>query len=274
MGSSDAAESPPPDRRGERARGIVRVVGELLITLGLVLLLFVFYEVYVTDWFSAREQRAAGQRLRDRWERRPVGQPPSPPVDGDGFAELYIPALGQDFRYTVLEGTDARTLSQGPGHYGATAMPGERGNLAIAGHRIGRGAPFGDLDRLVACDSMIVETATEWYIYRVLPMREQVVGWNPDADPRCGGVAPIGGPYTGVVGREIVRPERGEVIFPVPGRPPQALPREQQTRLITLTTCHPRFSAQQRLIVHGVLVKRYPKAPEHPELRPAELEES
>lgn len=274
MGSSEVAESPPPDRRGERARGIVRGIGELLITLGLVLLLFVFYEVYVTDWFSARQQQAAGQRLRQHWQQRPPGQPAAPPVDGDGFAELYIPKLGHDYRYTVLEGTDPRTLSHGPGHYAGTAMPGEQGNLAIAGHRIGRGAPFGDIDRLAACDALVVETATEWYVYRVLPMRDQLAGWNPGADPRCTGVAPIGGPYTGLAGQEIVRPEQGEVIYPVPGKPPTTLPREQQTRLITLTTCHPWYSAQQRLIVHGVLVKRYPKEPAHPELRPPELEET
>ncbi len=270
--SSEVVTAPPPDRRGERLRGGIRITGEVLITLGLVFLLFVFYAVHVTDWTSARRQAEASERLRAEWERPAASAAPA--AEGEGFAELHIPALGPDFRYTVLEGTDATTLAAGPGHYTGTALPGEQGNLAIAGHRIGKGAPFGDLDRLAACDAIVVETATDWYVYRVLPMRDQVAGWDPAADPRCAGVAPIGGPYQGLVGQEIVHPEQGEVIYPVPWRPREELPREQQTRLITLTTCHPRWSAAQRLIVHGVLVKQYPKDPVHRDLRPAELEES
>ena len=125
-GTPDDVVAPPPDPRPARVRTALHVLGELLITLGLVLLLFVFYEVYVTDWFSARQQQAAGQRLRQHWQQRPPGQPAAPPVDGDGFAELSIPKLGHDYRYTVLEGTDPRTLSHGPGHYAGTAMPGEQ----------------------------------------------------------------------------------------------------------------------------------------------------
>lgn len=272
--TSEVVAAPPPDRRGERLRGGIRIGGEVLITLGLVLLLFVFYAVYVTDWFSAHRQAEASDRLRAQWEQRAPEAPPAPATAGEGFAELYIPAFGPGFRYTVLEGTDAKTLAAGPGHYAGTAMPGEQGNLAIAGHRIGKGAPFGDLDRLAACDALVVETASDWYVYRVLPMREQAADWDPAADPRCAGVAPIGGPYRGVSGQEIVRPEQGEVIYPVPGRPRDVLPPDQRTRLITLTTCHPRFSAAQRLIVHGVLVKQYPKDPVDRELRPPELEES
>lgn len=272
MSTSEVAESPPPDRRPERVGKVVRGCGEVLITFGLVLLLFVFYEVYVTDWFSAHRQAEAGKRLRERWQHGPAQQPAV--VDGDGFAELYVPALGHDFRYTVLEGTDTRTLANGPGHYTGTALPGEQGNFAVAGHRIGRGAPFGDLDQLRSCDAVVTETATDWYIYRVLPMQGEAAGWNPAHDSRCEGVAPIGGPYAGVAGRDIVRPDQGEVIYPVPGKPRELLPRSQQTRMITLTTCHPRFSAAQRLIVHGVLVKQYPKEPAQPELRPPELEES
>ena len=111
MGDSEATVSPPPDRRGDRVRGAVRVLGEVLITLGLVLLLFVFYEVEVTGWFSAREQREAGEHLRQRWAQQPAGPPAAPPREGAGFAELSIPALGHDVHYTVLEGTDAETLA-------------------------------------------------------------------------------------------------------------------------------------------------------------------
>lgn len=108
----------------------------------------------------------------------------------------------------------------------------------------------------------------------MLPLAEEAPSWDSRAAyPKCRGVAPIGVPYDQAVGRRIVGPEQGEVIHPVPGRPRDTLPKDQQTRLITLTTCHPEFSAAQRLIVHGVLVKRYPKDPADTGLRPPELEE-
>lgn len=280
MGSPDAPVAPPPDRRGDRARSVARVVGEVLMTLGVVVLLFVFYEVYVTSWFSARKQSEASQRLQDRWTGAPDGAGgtsgvvPPPPEDGRGFARLHIPSFGPDYRFTVLQGTDQATLAAGPGHYKGTALPGRRGNFAVAGHRIGRGAPFGDLDRLESCDALVVETESQWYVYRVLPMRAEVAGWNGHGgDPRCRGVAPIGGPYGKTVGRRIVQPEQGEVIFPVPGRTDAGVPPGQRTRLITLTTCHPRFSADKRMIIHGALTKRYPKVASRPDLRPPELRE-
>ncbi|GAA4856728.1 hypothetical protein GCM10025787_46220 [Saccharopolyspora rosea] len=270
-GTPDDVVAPPPDPRPARVRSALHVLGELLITLGLVLLLFVFYAVYVTDWSTARQQAAATDQLRARWQRPAATEPPAV---GEGLAVLHVPSFGPDYRFTVLEGTDRERLAAGPGHYTGTAAPGEQGDFAVAGHRIGRGAPFNHLDRLRSCDALVVETATQWFIYRVLPMSDEVDGWDGHGgDPRCRGVAPISGPYAGVVGREIVRPDQREVINPVPGRPPDALPPDEWTRLITLTTCHPEFSAAQRMIVHGVLVKRYPKAPGHPELRPAELEE-
>ncbi|MDI2032645.1 class E sortase [Saccharopolyspora sp. TS4A08] len=267
-------QSPPPER--SRVHAVIRVVGELMITVGLVLLLFVFYVVYVTDLFTARDQASATGRMHDRWQARqlhPIAEPP-PPAHGAGFAQLYLPTFGPDFDFTVLEGTDLKTLARGPGHYAGTAWPGEQGNFSVAGHRIGRGAPFNELDELPSCAPIVVETATHWYVYRVLPMGDEVASWNGrGGDPRCQGVAPIPAPYDHVVGRHVVRPAQGEVIFPVPGVDPAAVPREQQTRLITLTTCNPEFSARERLIVHGVLTKQYPKVAERPDLRPPELEE-
>jgi sortase A len=147
-------------------------------------------------------------------------------VPGDALAVLYVPRLGTDYRRVVLEGAAEQQLAQGPGHYPGTAMPGERGNLAIAGHRVGRGSPFLDLDRLRAGDPVVVETREAWYVYRVL-----------DGS-------------TGIPGREIVRPTDVEVISPVPGGPPDAAP---DGAYLTLTTCHPKYSAQQRLVIHAVL---------------------
>lgn len=184
---------------------------------------------------------------------------------GEGLARLHVPALGPGFAFTVLEGTDQETLAIGPGHYPDTAMPWP-GNFALAGHRVGKGAPFYDLDLLESCDALVVETRDTWLIYRVLSMADEVAGWSAGkgSQPRCRGAGPLPAPLPEVPGRQIVDPSQSEVIAPVPGLPDAQLPPEQQPKLITLTTCEPKFSARQRLIIHGVLVAQYPRGGTRP----------
>jgi sortase A len=257
--------APPRRRRGNGIRGVIRGIGELFITLGLVLLLFVFYAVYITDLASADKQRAATAELDQQWRnQRGVLDHP---IEGDGIAKLYIPSFGSDYAFTVLEGTGDGTLAVGPGHYIDTALPGQPGNFAVAGHRVGKGSPFNDLDLLSSCDALVVETIDQWFVYRVLPLRDEVAGWatNQALTPQCAGVEPLPRPYADVVGKEIVLPSQVGVISPVPGGESDLTP---TANLITLTTCHPQFSARERLILHGVLVAGYPKVPGQ---RPAEL---
>lgn len=264
-------------------RSALFVLGELLITAGLVLLLFVFYAVHVTDWFAAQEQAAAGQELQQRWQRAPdrssdrqvrEPRPPAAPEAGAGFARLHMPTL-DGTTFAVLEGTDRQTLAAGPGHYPDTALPGEPGNFGIAGHRIGNGAPFNELDALRSCDALVVETADSWFVYQVLPMPHEAAGWDErGADPRCAGVRPLPPPYDRVAGRHVVDPARADVLNPVPGAPPEPVTDERAAPLITLTTCHPAFSNRQRLIVHGVLTGQHAKRPDDPSWRPAQLRES
>lgn len=250
---------PPRPSAGDRARRVVRAFGEVLLTLGLVVLLFLVYEVYITNWFSAIKQREATAALEDRWNN-PRGTIDRP-IEGQGIAMLHIPAFGPDFDFTVLQGVGQDVLAIGPGHYVDTAMPGQPGNFAVAGHRVGDGAPFNDLDLLESCDAMVVETRDTWFVYRMLPTAGEMAGWSAGkgATPQCRGVAPLPEPYPEVPGREIVMPWQDEVIAPVPGIPELQLPPEQLASLITLTTCHPRFSAEQRMIIHGVLTAQYPK---------------
>ena len=254
----------PPRWRADAVRSAFRGLGELLLTAGLVVLLFAFYETYVTDWSSAQKQRAATAKLDDTWrnERGLVQRP----VTGAGIAKMYVPAFGPDFVFTVLQGTDQDTLAIGPGHYQGTASPGQLGNFAVAGHRVGKGSPFNSLDLLSSCDAIVVETADHWYVYRVLPLLGESAGWaaGKGRQPQCRGVEPLAGRYANVVGKTIVLPSQVEVIAPVPGQPG----RPATKRLITLTTCHPQFSARQRLIVHGVLVASYHKVSGQ---RPVEL---
>lgn len=270
----------PAGGRPDRARAIVRGIGELLITLGLIVLLFVVYEVYITDLFSAGKQRDAVSTLDDTWRDEPADPQRVDHFDGlaegQGFAKLYIPAFGSDYNFAVLEGTSAATLEVGPGHYKDTAYPGEPGNFAVAGHRVGKGSPFNDLDLLNSCDAIVVETRNSWFTYRVLPMADEKAGWaaGPGSRATCGKVTPLGGVYADVAGREIVRPTEGSVVLPVPHRPDLRPSAGEQASLLTLTTCHPKFSDRQRMIVHAVLVEQAAKDPAQPNLRPTAMEES
>lgn len=251
----------PPARGGGLLRTLSRGIGQTLITLGLVALLFVGYELWVTDYLADREQSALSEQLDEQWADAPTVQPaepaepvpapsdgspaPSPapapapaPIDvelGEPLARLHIPRLGEGWARVVVEGTAQVQLAQGPGHYLDTAMPGEQGNFAVAGHRVGRGSPFLDLDRLRPGDAIVVETAGEWYVYRVL------------GDPASGSFE---GDASGIPGMQIVRPGDVDVISPTPGGPAGG---EASGAYLTLTTCHPKYSAEQRLIIHARL---------------------
>ncbi len=262
--AAEAAETPSPKpaaerrrpTRGDRVRTAVRGVGQTLITLGLVVLLFVVYELWITDLFNARTQRELGQQLQEQWERPGddplvrAGEPQRPgekittlPI-GDGFANIYIPAFGPDYVRTIVEGTGLDELARGPGHYTDTALPGHAGNFAVAGHRVSNGAPFLNLDKLRAGDAIVIETKTNWFTYRVL-------GDRATGDPDRPGA-------WGLPGRQIVSPSDIDVIAPRPGNPEMT---NSGRRLLTLTTCHPKFSARQRLIIHAELQgKAYPKS--------------
>jgi sortase A len=217
----------------ERWRAVVRTIGELLVTAGLVLLLFVVYALYVTDVITDRRQGELNERIREEWTAEPSA--PHVSILGDGLAVLHIPRLGADYERVVVEGTAEEQLRQGPGHYEGTALPGEQGNLAIAGHRVGKGSPFLELDLLQPGDPIVVETADSWFVYRVL------------GDPATGDFRTD---PSGIPGQQIVRPEAIEVISPTPGAAENAAP---TGAYLTLTTCHPRYSARQRLIVHARL---------------------
>ncbi|WP_281275306.1 class E sortase [Saccharothrix australiensis] len=276
-GRDDRDDPPPP--ADSRARKAVRTTGELLITAGLVILLFVVYEVYVTDLISAGKQDDATHALDEQWNANtvesadPRREAKYDLVEGQAFAKMYIPVFGPDYKFSVVEGTTDKHLEIGPGHYVNTALPGNPGNFAVAGHRVGKGAPFNDLDLMNSCDAIVVETQSHWFVYRMLPKSGEVAGWaqGPKAkDPKCAQVAPLGGAYDKTVGQEIVLPSQGEVINAIPHVTGAATPEAQQAALMTLTTCHPRFSDKQRLIVHAVLTQSYPKAPG---FVPAELKE-
>ena len=266
----DEYEDEPP-AKASTSSIVIRSFGELMVTAGLIVLLFVVYEVWITDLMSAQKQADITADLDRQWEA------PADPervqkfeyADGEGIAKLYIPVFGPDYHFTIVEGTSEQNLEIGPGHYKKSAPPGQPGNFAVAGHRVGKGAPFNDLDLLNPCDAVVIETQSDWFVYRMLPTAEQDV--DP-ADPRCKGVEAQTGDYAAAVGRRIVTPDMGEVVLPVPGNKGAQLPENKLKPMLTLTTCHPKFSNAQRMIIHAVLVRAQPKTAD-PAAVPAELSE-
>ena len=305
VGDSRRAPSEPRRAPAEprRAPGVGRILGELLLTVGAVLLLYVFYEAFWTNLASGRLQAEASAGLEEQWgdgpgpgasgpgaAGRPARDPVPPPVPtlGDPFARIHLPTLGQDAVYAVVEGTRAEDLRTGPGHYPGTQLPGERGNSALAGHRNGSGAVFEHLDRLDSCDAIVIETETQWQTYRLLPVEpggaDRLAAARECLTPQQADRVAVGD-YAHVPGRHITNPDAVEVIAPVPGAAGTAgeagaagaagagAPADDATeapeRLLTLTTCHPMYSNAERLIVHAALVETTAKT----DGRPAALEE-
>ena len=278
--SAPTDESPVRQRTGgDVVRTVLRGIGQTLITLGVVVLLFVVYEVYVTDLFGEQKQAAATTAVDEVWASAEAGAtstvvvdnpdqlvtdprqrtPTYIPLGGEGFAKLRIPAFGADYVFTVVEGTNSDDLYIGPGHYDDTQLPGQQGNFAVAGHRVSKGSPFNDLGLLASCDAVVVETQDDWFVYRVLPMEEETATWASTPRANCEGVGAQTGQYAGVFGREITVPADYAQVLPVPHLNNTVVPDDAE-RLITLTTCHPQFSDAERMIIHGVLVKSYSKS--------------
>jgi sortase A len=251
---------------GDLVRAGIRGLGQTLITLGLVLLLFVVYEVWVSNIFAHQRQDKVRQQLTQAWQK---GQDPLHGEDrlnlpsgkqvvipaGTGFANLYIPRFGKDYAWTVVQGTNDADLERGPGHYSNTAVPGQIGNFALAGHRVGKGEPFLNLDQLVPGDAVVVQTAGNWYVYRILGSTTQYAAALKisDAKRRAAAVAAaLAAPDAeGVVGREVVSPNAVSVIDPVPNHAGATPSRA----LLTMTTCHPKYTADQRMVLHAALTR-------------------
>lgn len=239
----------PSSSTGDKVRFVLRGVGQTLITLGLIVLLFVVYELWVTNIFAARAQHQVHTELQKVWANGddplvgklslPGGSQATIPV-GTGLANLYLPRLGKDYTFTIVEGTTDSALEKGPGHYVGTALPGQIGNFSMAGHRVGKGEPFLNLDQLEPGDAVVVETKSNWFIYTVL------------GDVATGNLSATG--PDGVPGRQIVDPSDVGVIAPVPDHP-GATPTEA---LLTMTTCHPKFDASHRMIIHAKLARTVP----------------
>ena len=220
-------------RAGEGVRTLLRGLGQTLITLGVVVLLFCVYELYFTNIYTNQQQAQLGHDIQSTWAA-PAPRPGSRLASaslGRGIAVIRIPRIGMTGTVSphgarvVVEGVSHEDLKKGPGHYPGTALPGAVGNMVISGHRTTYGAPFNRVDELRAGDAIVLETRDTWFTYRV-------------------------------TSEQVVSPSAVEVTYAVPGQR-DAIPTK---KLLTLTTCNPKYSAQQRLIVHALLDSALPKS--------------
>jgi sortase A len=260
----DAAPNQPAAQPATRPRrdpigATLRGTGELLLTVGAIVLLFAVYEVWGTNIVAHREQSSVHHVLQQEWKQGTdlLALPPDKLTahSGNGIANLYIPRLGTDYAWTIVEGSTVPTdgqLTKGPAHYGATQLPGEDGNFAMAGHRVGKGEPFLNIDKLKPGDPVIVESATTWFVYCVLGASSQA----SVCDPNVHGGDLHRADSNGVVGQEVVSPNAGGVLLPVPDHARFSAP--YTTAYLTMTTCTPKFTATDRLIVHAVLDPAFP----------------
>ncbi|ROV66747.1 class E sortase [Streptomyces globisporus] len=211
-----------------------RAVGEVFITLGVLMLLFVTYQLW---WTNIRADRIAGKetnRIQDAWangDRKPGVFAP-----GEGFAIMHIPKL--DVVAPIAEGIDKeKVLDRGMiGHYGEgklkTAMPSdEQGNFSVAGHRNTHGEPFRYINKLKRGDPIVVETRDAYYTYEMANILPQT------------------------------SPSNISVIEPIPVGSGFTKP----GRYLTLTTCTPEFTSTYRLIVWGKMVDERPRSEGKPD---------
>lgn len=218
-------------------RAVVATSGELAVTLGILLFAFVGWQLWWTDLEADRAQAQAVTRIEQDFAAPAVGAgvPTGPaPAEarvhpavplGDAFALVRVPRFGREYVRPVREGTTRDILADGVGHYVGSALPGEVGNFATAGHRTTYGKPYSDIDALRTGDLIVIETRTEYHVYAV-------------------------------TSHEIVLPSAIEVIEPVPGQP--GVPPVRS--VMTLTSCHPRYSAAERYVVHAALSATYTRA--------------
>jgi sortase A len=211
-----------------RLARVLGAIGRTCIAGGILILLFVAYQLWGTGIREAQAQRKLEnefeQRLGDAGVTAPdesaqgpaptptpstTGPPPPPAAEGDAVAHLSIPDIGVD--KIVIQGVTLADLKRGPGHYPETPMPGQPGNAAIAGHRTTYGAPFNRINELDPGDEILVTTVQGAFHYEV---SDQL----------------------------IVSPSEVGVLD------------DFGDNRLTLTACHPKYSAQQRIIVVAALV--------------------
>ncbi|MEU6326162.1 class E sortase [Streptomyces sp. NPDC047049] len=216
--------APPPEpRRVLRAiAAVVSVIGELLITAGVILGLFVAYSLWWTNVLADRAAHQQGDQVRKHWASNgPKGPGKLDTKDGIGF--LHVPAMDNG-EVLVKKGTDADILNEGVAGYYTKPVKSElpedkKGNFTLAAHRDGHGAKFHNIDKLKDSDPIVFETKDTWYVYKVFATLPETSKYNVD------------------------------VLDDIP----KESGKRKAGRFITLTTCTPVYTSNYRFIVWGEL---------------------
>ncbi|MFC4243994.1 class E sortase [Gryllotalpicola reticulitermitis] len=237
------------EQRSARARGprrrvsFIGVFGEVLITAGVMVLLFIAWQNVFNSWYLNGKQDSAAAQLGKQWleqsegsgtssgsgggAQTAVGPNAAIPVEKTAPAYLgavgviYVPRFGTDWKRTIREGTDTPVLnstSAGVGHYQNTAMPGAVGNFAVAAHDTGYGNTFLHIQNLRVGDKVYVQTQDGFYTY---VFRNYVY----------------------------VQPNAVQALQPVPMKNGQ----KASDRILTMTTCNPPYHSVERLVAYSVL---------------------
>ena len=221
---TDVEEPAPVPRPGGSGRlaTAVSVFGELLITAGLVLGLFVVYSLWWTNVVADRAADKRADKVRDNWAATDTGPGDLDTKSGIGF--LHVPAM-KNGEVLVEKGTSSDVLNGGvAGYYtdpvkAALPTSDRNGNFTLAAHRDGHGAKFHNIDKLKKGDAIVFETKDEWYVYKVYD----------------------------------ILPETSKYNVKVLQQVPEQSGRTKPGHYITLTTCTPVYTSRYRYVVWGEL---------------------
>ncbi|MFE1264458.1 class E sortase [Streptomyces albogriseolus] len=224
--------SPPP--RGRRRLGPVAMVisffGEMLITAGVVLGLFVVYSLWWTNVVADRAADRQADKVRDSWAQESDGAERDAPAVYDsksGIGFLHVPTMS-DEDILVEKGTSMKVLNDGvAGYYtdpvkATLPTSGKKGNFSLAAHRDGHGAKFHGIHKIKKGDPVVFETKDTWFVYKVYG----------------------------------ILPETSKYNVGVLAKVPEESGREKASHYITLTTCTPIYTSKYRYIVWGELVRK------------------
>ncbi|MFI8188499.1 class E sortase [Streptomyces sp. NPDC085946] len=221
-----ASPAPPARRRGAGGviAGVVSVFGELLITTGLVLGLFVVYSLWWTNVVADRAADQQADKVRDTWAHQEEDEAPATFDSKNGIGFLHVPAMSKD-EILVEKGTSMKVLNDGvAGYYtdpvkATLPTSGKKGNFSLAAHRDGHGAKFHKIDKIAEGDPIVFETKDKWYVYKVYA----------------------------------ILPETSKFNVQVLTKVPKESGRTKAGHYITLTTCTPVYTSRYRYIVWGEL---------------------
>ncbi|GAA3175185.1 MULTISPECIES: class E sortase [Streptomyces] len=221
------ASSPPARRRPGPVAMVVGFFGELLITAGLVLGLFVAYSLWWTNVVADRAADKQADKVRDSWSRESGdGKGPASFDSRNGIGFLHVPAMSGD-EILVEKGTSMKVLNDGvAGYYtdpvkATLPTSGKEGNFSLAAHRDGHGAKFHGIHKIKEGDPIVFETKDTWYVYKTYAILPETSKYNVD----------------------------------VLGKIPKESGKKKAGHYITLTTCTPVYTSTYRYIVWGELVR-------------------